>query len=39
MADDLHLVHAFQRPVAHPKFRPDQHAVEMRAEHPGELLE
>ena len=40
MTDDLDLVvHAFERAVAQPEFRPDQHAVEMTAQHPGELLE
>jgi hypothetical protein len=35
----LFVVHAFKRHVAQTELRPDRHAVEMSAKHPGELLE
>src|SRR6266849_5174089 len=40
MADDLDLVvHAFEGAVTDPELDPDQDAIEMSAEHPGQLLE
>jgi hypothetical protein len=40
MADDLDpVVPAFERAVADTELRPDQHAVEMGAQQPGEFLE